>query len=85
MANKVPARASKSKAKPPVKVRATVKLRAYEVICTALEGVGHEAIRRVYKHREDEPPETYDLIDAEVERVVMGRLCEIIDFGDSDG
>lgn len=71
------------KTKPPVKVRATVRLRAYDVIAAAIEGAGTEAIRRALKHRDFELPRDIDAaIATEVEHAVMSRLCEVLDFGD---
>jgi hypothetical protein len=73
------------KTKPPVKVRAQVRLKAYSVIADAIAGSGLTAIRRTFKHRDDEPSDSVSEVLAEsLEAEVMSRLCEVLDFGDGD-
>lgn len=71
--------------KPPVKVRAAVRIKAYSVISDAISGCGLTAIRRTWKHRDDELPAGVSEVLAEsFEAEVMSRLCEVLDFGDGD-
>lgn len=71
------------KPKPPVKVRATVRLKAYSVIADALSGSGLTAIRRTFKHRDDALPEALaETLAESFEAEALSRLCEVLDFGD---
>ena len=73
------------KTKPPVKVRATVRLRAYDVIAAAIEGSGLTAIRRTWKHRDDSLLATLaETLAESLEAEVMSRLCDVLDFGDGE-
>lgn len=71
------------KPKPPVKVRATVRINAYSVIADAISGCGLTAIYRTFKHRDDSLPDDVEHVLAEsLEAEVMSRLCDVLDFGD---
>lgn len=62
-----------------MKIKATVKLRAYEVISRAVESGVNWGWQHAHKH-DDGPSE--DTIKSRIVDDVMSELCELIDFGD---
>lgn len=64
-----------------VMVKATVRLRAYDVLCDAVErGVAY-GWRRAHKH-DDKPGE--EAIRGAIEDAVTNALCEVLAFDDGE-
>jgi hypothetical protein len=77
---RLPAEKASEKASKSVRaarVRATVKLKAYDVISGAVSAGAQSAAVRSFKHT-DAPTER-DIAE-HVEREVMNALCEVLDF-----
>ena len=69
-------------AKKRVTVQAVVRLRSYEIIESALTGAGAAALRRFYKHRDDEPDnDAIDEMGEVIDSYVMAALSDVLDFG----
>jgi hypothetical protein len=57
----------------------TIRLRAYDVLLEAVECGAAFAVRRFWKHREDEPPVG---LEEAVADEVMSALGDVVDWGD---
>jgi hypothetical protein len=60
-----------------VKTRATIRLRAFEIIADAVERGVQRGMTRAYKHTND--PNSEHIAEC-VDEAVMGELCEVLDF-----
>jgi hypothetical protein len=62
-----------------VKIKATVKIKAYNIISRAVEEGIDFGYRRAHKYT-NTPSE--DTIKDELEREIMNSLCEVLEFSD---
>ena len=65
--------------KKPVKVQATVRVRAYPLIADAVEHALVYGWNRAHKHTST--PSEEAIMEA-LEQAVMNALCEVLDFGE---